>query len=250
VTPVGTELNEKKQSLDTRVEDLVRAGRVRVAMLPPQYSKDPVTGELRGWAVDLARAFGARLGIEARPVEYPGPDKVLEGLAVDACDVGFLPNSPSWTNAADFSDAFLQLDFTYLVPVGSSIRSSVDADRPGIRIAIVSHHASTLALLRILKHAKPVSAETLDSAFDLLCNGHADAFASTRPQLLDDSVRLPGSAVLEDRYGVNFLALVVPKGRAGRLSYVNEFVQEAKASGLVQRAIERAAWRGVRVVSP
>jgi ketosteroid isomerase-like protein len=30
------------------IEDLVRAGKVRVALFPPTYSKDPVTGELRG----------------------------------------------------------------------------------------------------------------------------------------------------------------------------------------------------------
>lgn len=219
-------------------------------MLPPQYTKDPATGELRGWAIDLASALGARLGVEAMPVEYLAPDKILEGLKTGACDVGFLPNSPSWAEAADFSHAFLQLDFTLLVPAGSVIRNVADADRPGIRIAVVSNHASTLALSGILNHAKPVSAETLDGAFDLLRNGHADVFASTRPQLLDDSIRLPGSEVLEDPYGVNFLALVVPKGRAERLAYVNEFIQEAKASGLVQRAIERAGWHGVCVVSP
>ena len=36
-------------------------------------------------------------------------------------------------------------------------------------------------------------------------------------------------------------AMAVPKGQAGRLAYISEFVEEAKASGLVQRAIERGA---------
>jgi hypothetical protein len=34
---------------------------------------------------------------------------------------------------------------------------------------------------------------------------------------------------------------------AGRLAYINEFVEEAKASGLVQRTIQRAGLRGVQV---
>jgi hypothetical protein len=33
------------------------------------------------------------------------------------------------------------------------------------------------------------------------------------------------------------------KGQAGRLACFNEFAEEAKVSGLVQRAIERAEWR-------
>jgi hypothetical protein len=33
---------------DPRVADLVQTGRLRVALFPPQYTKDPVSGELRG----------------------------------------------------------------------------------------------------------------------------------------------------------------------------------------------------------
>jgi len=42
----------------------------------------------------------------------------------------------------------------------------------------------------------------------------------------------------------------VPKNRAGWLSYVSEFVEDAKISGLVQRAIDQAGWRGVQVPLP
>ncbi len=56
--------------------------------------------------------------------------------------------------------------------------------------------------------------------------------------------------MLEDRYGANFLAMVVPKGQAGWLAYISDFIEEAKVSGLVQRAIERAGWRGVQVAPP
>jgi polar amino acid transport system substrate-binding protein len=44
--------------------------------------------------------------------------------------------------------------------------------------------------------------------------------------------------------------VVVPKDEAGRLAYINEFVEEAKASGLVQQAIDRAGPRGVQVAPP
>ncbi len=48
---------------------------------------------------------------------------------------------------------------------------------------------------------------------------------------------LAGSRVLKDRYGVNLAAMVVATGQARRLAYINEFVEEAKASGLVQQAV-------------
>lgn len=45
--------------------------------------------------------------------------------------------------------------------------------------------------------------------------------------------------MLRDRYGANLNRVVITKGHAGRLAYVNEFVEEATASGLVQKAIDR-----------
>jgi polar amino acid transport system substrate-binding protein len=36
-------------------------------------------------------------------------------------------------------------------------------------------------------------------------------------------------------------------GEAGRLAYISEFIEEAKATGLVERAIERGGLRGVHV---
>jgi polar amino acid transport system substrate-binding protein len=58
---------------------------------------------------------------------------------------------------------------------------------------------------------------------------------------------MPQSRVLADRFGVNRVGIVIPKGNAGRLSYFSEFVEQAKASGLVQQAIERAGLQGVQV---
>src|SRR2546423_15208766 len=75
----GTAIAKAQQAADPRVSDLVRAGKVRVGMFPPQYVKGP-TGELSGWAIDLSRALGARAGVEAIAVLYPGPDKLLAGL--------------------------------------------------------------------------------------------------------------------------------------------------------------------------
>ncbi|HEX9146710.1 MAG TPA: transporter substrate-binding domain-containing protein [Candidatus Binatia bacterium] len=143
----------------------------------------------------------------------------------------------------------MEVDWTYLVPAGSSIHSVADADRPEVRIAVVRHHAMDLALSRILNHAKPLRAETPDGTFDMLRAGHADVQAGVRSALLEYSTELPGSRVLEDRYGSNSVAMAVPKGQAERLAYISEFVEEAKASGLVQRAIERAGLRGI-VVAP
>jgi len=239
-----------QQAPDPRVADLIQAGKVRAGLgvVAPHWAiKDPATGELRGVAVDLARALASRLGIEFVPVEYPSPTKVLDGLKVGAWDVGFLGVDPSRAAVVDFSPPYLQIDATYLVPAGSSIRNLADADQPGVRIAVSRKSVEDIVLSRMLKRAELRRVETVGAGFDLLRDGNADVLATPRPTALLFSARLPGFRVLEDRFHATFGAMAVPKGQTGRLAYISEFIEEAKASGLVQQAIERAGLRGVQV---
>src|SRR3979411_1130297 len=137
-----------QQAADPRVMDLVQAGRIRVALFLPQFTKDPVTGEIQGdvHLVETARALAARLGVELVLVDYPTPTEALEGLKAGLCDVAFLGNEPPRAAAAGFSPLVLKLASPFLVPAGSSIRSVADADRPEVRIAATRNHASTSAL--------------------------------------------------------------------------------------------------------
>jgi polar amino acid transport system substrate-binding protein len=142
-----------QQVPDLRVADLIQAGKLRAGLgvVAPHWAmQDPATGELRGVAVDLARALAARLGIEFVPVEYASPPKVLEGLKVGAWDVGFLGVDPARAAVVDFSPPYLQIDATYLVPAGSSIRNLADADQPGVRIAVSRESVEDSVLSRML----------------------------------------------------------------------------------------------------
>jgi polar amino acid transport system substrate-binding protein len=141
----------------------------------------------------------------------------------------------------------MQVEATYLVPADSSIRNIADADQPGVRIAVARKGVEEIVLSRMIKRAELRGVETISAGFELLRAGNVDVLAAPRPALLQSSARLPGSRVLEDRFHATFGAMAVPKGQAGRLAYISEFIEEAKASGLVRQAIERAGVRGVQV---
>jgi polar amino acid transport system substrate-binding protein len=246
----GGKISYAQQTSDPRVGDLVRAGRIRVGLglgSPALAIKDSTTGEVRGPALDLARALAARIGVELQPVYYPRPGAVLEGARTNAWDVTFLVADPARAAEADFSPPYMQSDFTYLVLASSSLHKVADADQPGVRIAVPRGDASDLRLTRLLKQAELVRTDSIAAAIDLVRAGNADAYAAPRFLLLAEASRRPGARVLDDHFAVIFMAAMVPKGNPGRLAYISEFIEEAKASGLVKQTIERGDLRGVQV---
>lgn len=236
---------------DPRVADLVRAGKVRFGTFPPQYTKDAASGELKGPFVEMMRALAAHMGLSAELIELSTPSRLVACLENGACDIGSLGFDPARADqVGGFTPPFMQVEFTYLVLAGTSASNVGDIDWPGNRVAVVRDHASTLALRRITRHAEHIISETPDAAFDLLRSRHVHAWASVRPALLDFSAKLSGSRVLPDNYGTNFPAMVVAKGQDALLAYISEFVEQAKASGVVQRAIDRFGELGYRVAVP
>ncbi|PYK13043.1 MAG: hypothetical protein DME65_02820 [Verrucomicrobia bacterium] len=53
------------------------------------------------------------------------------------------------------------------------------------------------------------------------------------------SAQLQGSRVLEDHYAAHINRIAIAKANSGRLAYISEFVEKAKATRLVQRASPR-----------
>ena len=236
---------------DARVADLVKSGKIRagLAVAPIMATKETTTGELRGVAVDLARELAAQIGVELEQVVYARPGAVMAGLKSNAWDLAFLGIDPSRAAEADFTPAYLEVDLTYLVPANSTITRVPEADKPGVRIAVPRNDLVDILLSRMLTQATLVRADTVAGAFELVRTGEADVCAEPRPNLLQDQAHMPQSRVLADRFGVNRVGIVIPKGNAERLSYFSEFIERAKASGLVQRAIEHAGLQGVHVAS-
>src|SRR5262245_65981157 len=74
-------------------------------------------------------------------------------------------------SAGDFSTPFIQSEYTMLVPAGSSISNTADADKPGIRIAAVRSHDSTTSLTPLVKRAEIIFQENETAAFESLRPG-------------------------------------------------------------------------------
>ena len=228
---------------------LAPTGALRVAVLtsnPIIGSKDAKTGELAGTTVALGRALAERAGVPARMIEYTAIGKLMEDATAGAWDLAAIAIDPARRNVVDFSPAHLAADgfLTVLVPPGSGARTMADLDRPGARVAAVRGAAPLMILERTLKHASVLAAENENAAFALMRDGKAEGYAQNRFMLRARAATLPGSRLLDDAFSGLRLAFALPKNRPAAAQFVREFVEEAKASGAVQRAIDEAGVGG------
>lgn len=241
---------QAEQAPDQRVADLVQSGKLRIALglgSPVLAIKDPKSGELRGPALDLARVLATKIGVQLEPVEYPRPGAILQGAQNNEWDVTFLVADPARLAEADFSPPYMQTEYTYLVPAGSSKQLVADVDQPGVHIAVPRGDGSDLRLTKMLKHAELVRADSVAAIIDMVRAGQVDAYAGPRVVLLKLYEQAPGSRVLDDGFADIAYVAMVPKGKTGRIGYVSDFLKEAKSSGLVQRTIEQYGLKGIRV---
>jgi polar amino acid transport system substrate-binding protein len=96
-------------------------------------------------------------------------------------------------------------------------------------------------LSRTLKAAQLVRIPGgLDAALETLKAGKADAYAENAHMLTRFAAQLPGWVVLEGRYTVVQHGIAMPRGRPAALAYIKDFVEQAKAAGVIRQAIKRA----------
>jgi polar amino acid transport system substrate-binding protein len=229
---------------------LAPGGTLRVAVFtgnPVIGSKDPAGGAPRGTTALLGRALAAQAGLPVQVIDYSAVAKMVEDAKTGAWDVAVVAFDRARLPVLDFARPHLVVDLTYLVAPGSSIRNVSQIDQSGVNVAAARGAATTLLLMRTLKEARVVAADSEPAAFALLQSGKAQAYAQNRYMLLGLAESLPGARVLEERFASADLCFVLPKGRTLALEYVDAFVERAKVAGLVARSVEQSGLRGVGV---
>jgi polar amino acid transport system substrate-binding protein len=82
---------------------------------------------------------------------------------------------------------------------------------------------------------------------EMLRTARAEAFALSRDALPPFVAKLPGSRIVDGAFQQTSIAIALPKERAGALRYLTAFMQEAKSSGLIRSALDKAGARDLAV---
>jgi polar amino acid transport system substrate-binding protein len=231
--------------------DIAPTGTLRAAYLgnnPAQAVRDPATGETRGASADLARELGQRINAPVTLIPSTVPQAVIDAVSKGDADIGFVAYAPSRTGTVAFSQTYMLVRQSFLVPENSPIHSVADIDQPGRRISGGKGDSITLFLARTLKQAKLIETDnTPADTKQKFANGEIDAFGANRQRLTNMAAEMPGYRLLPDNIFDVPQTIIVPKDKPEVLAEINRFIDEMRGSGFLAASIERSHIPGVEV---
>jgi polar amino acid transport system substrate-binding protein len=207
-------------------------------------------GQPRGVTVELGTALAQRLGVPVEFLVAPNSGEVTDALAAGAIDVAFMPVDEERKKRIAFGPAYFAVQSTYLATAGSGITTLAEVDRPGVRVVGIANTTTIRSASRSLKHTTITAVTAVDEAMALLRAGKADAFALSHDSLPPLAAGLPGSRILDGGFQQTVIAIAVPKNRPQALAHVTAFMDDAKASGLVRRALDDAGFKDAPMAPP
>jgi polar amino acid transport system substrate-binding protein len=226
---------------------LAPKGKLRVGVYygsPTSMVRDPRTGEVHGLTFDLGHELAKRLDVPFEQVNYQRISDVLEGMKAGDVDVTVSNSTPARAASVTFSQHLLTIELGYLVTATSPITNVADVQKPGLRIGVTQGSTSQGTIPKLLPNATVVPAENYKRGVEMLEHGEIDTYATNKPTLFEMSDQMPGSRVLDGRWGEEHLAVAIPKGREAALEYIQQFIQDVQTNGLLAQSVERSGLRG------
>jgi polar amino acid transport system substrate-binding protein len=236
------------------MKELVPTGKLRVALVfAPSMSaffvvKD-ANGKPRGVTADIAAALGKALDVPVEYVLFPNSGLATDATASGAVDVSFMPVDAERKKRLAFGPNYVLIESTYMATAASGARTVAEVDRAGLRVIGIANTTTIRAAARTLKNTTISPVTSVDDAVAMLREGKADAFALSRDSLPVYVKQIPGSRIVDGAFQQTGIAIAVPPGRPAALATVTAFMEKAKKSGIVRRALDDAGF-GEEAVAP
>jgi len=234
-------------------EALTPTGTLRAAFLgrnPVQVRVDPQTGEVTGPAADVARELGRRIGVSVTIQPLSDVPAVIDAVSNGSADIGFIAYDTTRAQRVAFTQAYVYGHNSYIVRADWPINTFADADREGTRIAANLGNAVDLFLDRTLENAELVhlARGTPDEeAARMLLAGEIDAYAANKQRLAAVVASEPRVRVLDGSVLPVEQSIVVAQENEAVVPQLDLFIDELRASGLMQEIVDRYMIAGVEV---
>ncbi len=233
------------------LKELAPTGKLRLAIaVSPSPSAQFAIQDgntYRGVAVTLGRALAAKLGVPLEIIPHQASGEIQNSAASNRWDVAFLPVDDERKKFVDFGNAYHLLQSTFLVASNSKIQSVKDADAKGMGLGGVANTATFRAAKKATPSATHIDFSGVDAAVAAMREGKIEAIALSRESLAGLLGKIAGARILDDAFLNSSTAVCVPKGKPAALAYVSEFIEEAKSSGLVRKALDEMGLKSSQI---
>lgn len=245
---------EKTMTSPSDIKQLAPAGKLRggIVYAPASSVFFAVKNgsDVRGVTVDLVTAFAGELRLPLELKIFPNSGEATEAVASGACDVAFMPQDAERAKRVDFGPAYYFIESTYLVPAGSKIQTIDEVNRPGVKIVAIANTTTMRSARRTAPNATVEEVPSVDLMTERALKGAGDAFALSHDSFAGLLPKLPGARVLSGNFQQTGICIAVPKGRPAALALASDFLERAKKSGIVRRALDSAGFPDAEVARP
>ncbi len=229
--------------------EIVPTGKLRVGINGSNatlYAR-AADGSASGISADLGRFIAEKLGVPFEPLVYSGAATYTASFGKGDWDIIVTGRNPLAATLVDFMPDVILIDYVYIAAPGREFAGPDQVDRAGVRIGVPRNASADAFLSQRLKSAELVRvAGDADSAIEMLRDGKIDLYATGIDSVQKIANRLPGSKIIGIFETVAFAISTAKGWSPAAKSRLTQLVNEAKATGIVQSAIEKSGLKGAR----
>jgi glutamate transport system substrate-binding protein len=229
---------------DTTLGKIQQKGEITIGVkfdVPPFGIKNPQSGEVEGFDVEMGKAVAAKLGVKPKFIEAISDNRIpfLEDGTADLILSTMTINEERVGQIA-FSDPYFIARGRVLVPGDSTITGVADLAGKNVCTALGSTYEANLK--KQAPEAKLKLVDSYSECLELVQNGAVDAVSTddvilTGMIIQDDTLKLVGDQLTQEPYGAG-----IKKGNTELQEFVNGVFAEYKSDGRYDKTYEK--WVG------
>jgi ABC-type amino acid transport substrate-binding protein len=241
----GGEAEVEQFPASTSLGKIQEKGEITIGVkydVPPFGFKNPQTGDIEGFDVDLGTIVAERLGVEPNFIEAISDNRIpfLQDGTADLI-LSTMTITTDRDAEIDFSNPYYIAHGRIAVYEGSDVQDASDLAGTRVCTALDSTYQTTI-IPKVAPKAKIEAVDAYSDCVELLQNGAVDAevtddiiLAGQKAQ--DDKIELVGDDLTDDPYGAG-----MPEGDKEMQDFVNEVLADIFESGEWQEIYDK--WVG------
>ena len=232
-TPAATEAAAEKFDASTTLGKIQENGEITIGVkfdVPPFGVKNPQSGEVEGFDIEMGKAVAAKLGVKPKFIEAISDNRIpfLEDGTADLI-LSTMTINEERVGQINFSDPYFIARGRVLVPGDSDITGVADLAGKNVCTALGSTYEANLK--KQAPEAKLKLVDSYSECLELIQNGAVDAVSTddvilTGMIIQDDTLKLVGDPLTQEPYGAG-----IKKDDTEVTEFVNGVFQELKDSG-------------------